>query len=137
MASRYTKLQSWLHWGMAPALTGSILCVLKAQQYDWKTSGEQKGLWMFRHKSLGLLTGMLVVPRIWVKMTSPAVAALAGDTAQLQMAARLSHGSLYAFMIMMAATGIGMGLFSGKGLPFFVTTIPSGPVPTVPAIAGV
>jgi cytochrome b561 len=34
----------------------------------------------------------------------------------------LSHYALYAFMTIMPATGIAMGYFGGKGLPFFYTT---------------
>ena len=126
MAQAYTKLQGFLHWGMAPALTGSILCVLKAQEYDWKTSPEPKGVWMWRHKSLGLLTGMLAVPRIITKVISPAVAALPGNSAMFNKLAKVSHLSLYGFMIMMATTGISMGYFGGKGLPFFVTKFDGG-----------
>ena len=81
MASKYSKLTQYMHWMMAPALSGSIFCVLKAQEYDWKTSPEPKGKWMWRHKSLGLLTGLLVLPRIATKMISPAVAPIAGDAA--------------------------------------------------------
>ena len=109
---------------MAPAITGSIMCVLKAQEYDWKTSPEPKGKWMFRHKSLGLLTGMLAVPRLIAKLTSPSVAGLAGDTKAIQILARVSHGSLYAFMGIMSVSGILMGYYGGKGLPFFFTTLP-------------
>ena len=39
-------------------------------------------------------------------------------------AAKLSHVALYGFMTVMPATGIAMGYFGGKGLPFFFTTIP-------------
>merc|ERR1712226_1627512 len=58
-------------------------------------------------------------------MTSPSVAPLVGDTAAIQTAARLSHGALYGFMGVMSVTGVLMGLFGGKGLPFFFTTVPS------------
>ena len=127
-------MQSMLHWAMAPALTGSILCVLKAQQYDWKTSPEPKGIWMYRHKSLGLLTAIIAVPRIMTKLSAPAVAAVSGP-AGIQMAARLSHSALYGFMGVMAVTGVAMGIFSGKGLPFFVTTLAEGG-PKIDAVSG-
>jgi len=39
-------------------------------------------------------------------------------------AAEAGHYALYAFMTIMPATGIAMGYFGGKGLPFFYTTIP-------------
>ena len=40
------------------------------------------------------------------------------------MAASISHVALYAFMTVMPATGIAMGMYGGKGLPFFWTSIP-------------
>lgn len=38
--------------------------------------------------------------------------------------ASVTHYGLYGFMTIMPATGIAMGYYSGKGLPFFFTTIP-------------
>lgn len=40
------------------------------------------------------------------------------------MAADAAHLGLYGFMIIMPASGIAMGYYGGKGLPFFTTTIP-------------
>ena len=40
------------------------------------------------------------------------------------IASKVSRYGLYAFMTVMPATGIAMGYFGGKGLPFFVTTLP-------------
>ena len=42
---------------------------------------------------------------------------------------KVTHFALYAFMTIMPATGIAMGYYGGRGLPFFYTTIPSA-VPT-------
>jgi cytochrome b561 len=44
-------------------------------------------------------------------------------------ARRLSHGLLYAALVILPGTGIAMGYFSGKGLPFFGATIPGAAVP--------
>ena len=49
---------------------------------------------------------------------------LAGTNGLEQLLAKVSHYSLYAFMTIMPASGIAMGYFGGKGLPFFSTTIP-------------
>jgi len=38
--------------------------------------------------------------------------------------ANLGHLGLYGFMTIMPATGIAMGYYGGKGLPFFFTTLP-------------
>ena len=39
---------------------GTVATVLKAQE----APKQDKGMWMHRHKSLGLLTGMIVLPRV-------------------------------------------------------------------------
>ena len=38
--------------------------------------------------------------------------------------AKVTHYGLYGFMTIMPATGIAMGYYGGKGLPFFFTTLP-------------
>lgn len=103
------------------AMIGSIGCVLKAQE----VKGKEKGPWMHRHKSLGVLSGIIMVPRLGMKLMSSEVASLAGSTAIEIQLAKASHYLLYAFGIVMPVTGISMGLWGGKGLPFFFTTIPS------------
>lgn len=40
------------------------------------------------------------------------------------MALQLSHAAAYGLMTVMPVTGIAMGYYGGKGLPFFFTTIP-------------
>jgi 1,2-dihydroxy-3-keto-5-methylthiopentene dioxygenase len=47
-----------------------------------------------------------------------------GSGAIESIGAKISHYALYGFMIVMPATGIAMGYFGGKGLPFFYTTLP-------------
>ena len=47
---------------------GSVASVLICQQ----SPKEEKGKWMWRHKSLGLLTGMIVAPRIGYRLMNAA-----------------------------------------------------------------
>lgn len=121
MAVAYSAAVSSMHWLSAPAMLGCVGCVLEAQNH--KGTPEQ-GVWMFRHKSLGLLTGLLVLPRLAIKLASKAPEALRGSGAAEHAAAKVSHVALYGFMTIMPATGIAMGYFGGKGLPFFTTTFP-------------
>ena len=82
---------------------------------------------MYRHKSLGLLTGILVAPRLGYRIFKAAnynVAHISGTGPIEQKAADASHFLLYGFMTVMPATGIAMGYYGGKGLPFFTTTLP-------------
>lgn len=102
---------------------GCIGSVLKAQQ----APKEEKGKWMHRHKSLGLLTGMIVAPRfgyrILARSSGYRVQDMVGNSALENVAGKMTHYFLYFFMTAMPATGIAMGLYGGKGLPFFGTHI--------------
>jgi cytochrome b561 len=55
----YSITASYYHWMVAVPVVGCIGTVLTAQQ----APKAEKGKWMWRHKSLGLLTGMIVAPR--------------------------------------------------------------------------
>lgn len=118
----YSLTASWFHWAVALPLMGSIGTVLKAQS----APKEEKGEWMFRHKSLGLLTGIIVAPRFGYRLLSNAykIQPLVGSAAWETQAGALGHYLLYGFMTVMPASGIIMGYYGGKGLPFFNRTIP-------------
>jgi len=123
LKTTYSLAASWFHWAVALPLLGCVGTVLKAQQ----APKEEKGDWMFRHKSLGLLTGIVVAPRVAYRLVSAAgykVLALPGAAAWEQQAGSIGHNLLYGFMTIMPATGILMGYYGGKGLPFFNRTIP-------------
>lgn len=117
----YSVTASAFHWATAIPLIGCIGTVLKAQE----SPKEEKGMWMHRHKSLGLLTGMIVLPRVAYRLTSMAsykVRDIPGLMDVEHKAANITHYLLYGFMTVMPATGIAMGYFGGKGLPFFGAT---------------
>ena len=119
----YSLTASTFHWAVAIPFVGCIGTVLKAQQ----APKEEKGQWMHRHKSLGLLCGMIVAPRVAYRLLNrPAynVMELPGSAAWEHMASKVTHYFLYGFMVLMPASGIAMGYYGGKGLPFFSTTIP-------------
>mmetsp|Transcript_18324 Transcript_18324/g.38332 ORF Transcript_18324/g.38332 Transcript_18324/m.38332 type:complete len:184 (-) Transcript_18324:125-676(-) len=124
----YTVLASYYHWAVAAPLMGSIASVLICQQ----SPKSEKGKWMFRHKSLGLLTGLVVAPRLGYRLFNSAgykVGHVPGTGPIEGKLADFSHVALYAFMTIMPASGIAMGYFGGKGLPFFVTTLPGAATP--------
>jgi len=81
--------------------------------------------WMWRHKSLGLAAGIILLPRLAIKLGSRIPQALAGSSGFEKVASKASHVGLYGFLTVMPLTGISMGLYGGKGLPFFFTNIPS------------
>mmetsp|Transcript_16547 Transcript_16547/g.33498 ORF Transcript_16547/g.33498 Transcript_16547/m.33498 type:complete len:189 (-) Transcript_16547:225-791(-) len=119
----YTIAASYYHWLVAAPLMASVASVLICQQ----SPKEEKGKWMFRHKSMGLLTGLVVAPRLGYRLLNSAkyqIGHVAGTGPIEAKIADISHLSLYAFMTIMPASGIAMGYYGGKGLPFFFTTIP-------------
>ena len=58
--SAYSVTASFFHWGAAIPMIGCVGTVLQAQQ----APKSEKGRLMNLHKSLGLLTGMIVAPRV-------------------------------------------------------------------------
>lgn len=124
-AAAYSKTASFFHWLVAIPMVGCIGSVLKCQ--DKNTPKADKGKWMYRHKSLGLLTGMIVAPRLGYRLLSSRaykVDKIAGSEAWEVTVGKITHYIMYSFMIAMPATGIAMGYYGGKGLPFFYKTIP-------------
>lgn len=94
-----------MHWVVAFPLIGSVASVLQAQQ----APKEQKGELMRRHKSLGLLTGMLVFPRVAYRVFSRDkyhLVPLVGNTATENVLGKITHYALYGFMIIMPASGL-------------------------------
>ena len=76
------------------------------------------------HKSVGLCLAGLILVRVPMRLKSAVPPAVAGNALE-QTAAKLSHLALYAFSIVMPVTGVAMGIFGGKGIPFFgLGTVP-------------
>mmetsp|Transcript_17501 Transcript_17501/g.25914 ORF Transcript_17501/g.25914 Transcript_17501/m.25914 type:complete len:188 (-) Transcript_17501:162-725(-) len=123
MSLAYSVTASTFHWAAAVPMVMSIGAVLKAQQ----SPKEEKGMWMYRHKSMGLLSAFIVAPRLAYRLMTPRaynVEKIAGTTGVEEFLAKATHYGLYAFMVIMPASGIAMGYYGGKGLPFFFTTLP-------------
>eukprot|EP00054_Salpingoeca_dolichothecata_P032209 m.265736 g.265736 ORF g.265736 m.265736 type:complete len:199 (+) comp29497_c0_seq1:43-639(+) len=115
----YNKYVSATHWLMAPGLFATVGAVLAAQNTEDK---EEKGKWMFRHKSMGLAMGILIAPRIAFRLATVAPRSVPGSSLE-KFLGDASHAALYGFMVIMPVTGVLMGYYGGKGLPFFSTTI--------------
>jgi 1,2-dihydroxy-3-keto-5-methylthiopentene dioxygenase len=125
-ATLYSKAASYYHWAVAVPLLSSVACVLKAQSIP-KEQKQEKMDWMWRHKSLGCLTGMIVLPRVGYRlfnMTKYKIRDLPGEGTVTPILSKVGHLGLYGFMTMMPISGIAMGMYGGKGVPFFWTTIP-------------
>merc|ERR1712146_469067 len=115
MQQSYSGAMEWLHWGMA---AGMITCVATVKGAQWTKDKALKGQLMLVHKSTALLVLGMLVPRLAVRLASKMPAAVPGAKWE-HIASNISHFSLYAFMIVMPVSGVAMGYFGGKGLPFF------------------
>tara|TARA_B110000008_G_C16671207_1_gene444848 strand:- start:140 stop:508 length:369 start_codon:yes stop_codon:yes gene_type:complete len=67
--------------------------------------------------------GICFLPRIAIRLTSKIPKLPEGSGIEHALAT-VSHWSLYGLMLFMPVSGIAMGYYGGKGLPFFFTTIP-------------
>ena len=129
----YPNALKWLHWGVAA--TAGLGCVgtiqIRRQLVD-KDDKEMHGLLMTVHKTCGLLTFLAMGPRIAIRLQAYLAkkipAPLPGSAVE-RLGADLSHKALYVLVSGMAVSGVTMGYFGGKGLPFFGWTIPGTDAP--------
>eukprot|EP00951_Prasinocladus_malaysianus_P028758 scaffold263395_cov33-Prasinocladus_malaysianus.AAC.1 len=130
----YNKGQSMIHWLMAGGILtcfGTVQASINSKDKDFKGKllrqmkavHHELAQMMTIHKSVGLLMAGLIVPRLGYKLFTKAPGHVPGPTWE-KMAADVSHNLMYAFMVVMPATGIAMGYYGGKGVPFFGYTIP-------------
>jgi len=122
----YTLSMKLMHWGSGIGILGCFGTV-QAAMYTTKEKqiipGYTKGKLMNLHKSFGLLVAASVVPRLFLRLSSKLPAPLPGSFLEILLA-KLGHYSQYAGNIALPASGIAMGYYGGKGLPFFGYTIP-------------
>jgi cytochrome b561 len=116
----YPGMMQAMHWAMGGALVASVGCVQGAMNTKDKAL---KGDLMFYHKSFGVLTLGLLIPRVAVRLMSKVPEHLPGAAWEV-FSAKVTHALLYVFMIVMPISGTVMGYYSGKGLPFFWKTLP-------------
>lgn len=116
---KYSSYVQITHFAMGGSIMACIGLVQVAQFYK----GKEKMELMFYHKSFGLLAAGLLAPRIIARVLSKSPIALPGKNWE-HYAANLTHIALTGFTIAMPITGVVMGYYGGKGLPFFYTTVP-------------
>jgi cytochrome b561 len=85
----------------------------------------QKDLIMHYHESVGLLMGIVVIPRLALRMMTPThLTNLPGNSALQNIFEKLSHIVLLAMAALLPATGLAFGYFSCWGVPFFKWNVP-------------
>lgn len=124
----YSRTASIFHWAVGLPMMGSIGAVLQAQ----RVPKSEKQFWMHQHESLGLLSAMILVPRLAYRVVAPAAYRVVdlkpiGSTATHsveKIAKDATALGLNGFAVVLSVTGVGMNYISGWGLPFFWTKIP-------------
>lgn len=127
--TNYSRTAGYLHWGAAMPMIVSVGAVIKAQQCPKKSTERQ--WWMHQHESFGLLTAMILVPRMVYRVVSyksynvkPLPEIITGNASVEHTAATTAQLGLHGFGVICAVTGIGMNYLSGWGIPFFWTKVP-------------
>lgn len=120
----YSGAVQALHWAMG----GGILACFGTVQLAQRSKGKEKGMYMMYHKSFALLVAAALPVRLGLRLASKMPKAVPGNTLEV-MAGKASHAAMYGFMVFMPVSGIAMGYYGGKGLPFFGYTIPGAETP--------
>lgn len=103
---RYTGMAQALHWLTAAALCLLLPCVWVAENFP---PGPIRVLWYMGHESLGISVLLLVLLRLTWRWRHPAPAYPPGMGRVTSLLAQLSHGLLYAVLLVMPVTGYLMG----------------------------
>jgi 1,2-dihydroxy-3-keto-5-methylthiopentene dioxygenase len=119
-ARPYSGMVQALHWSMGSAVLGCFAFVQLAQNTKDK---KDKGNYMFYHKSCGTLAAGLLAPRLLLRSMSTSAGSFSNVMWE-KIASQISHAAMYGFLVAMPVTGVAMGYYNGRGLPFFFTTIP-------------
>ena len=121
-SEQYAAGIRWLHWLMGISM---LTCMGTVKASQWTTGetflgskGQTKGTLMMIHKSTAVLVAAMLVPRVLLRLATKAPPAVPGNFFE-KLAANISHVSLYGFMLFMPATGLAMGYWGGKGVPFY------------------
>lgn len=125
---QYAKPLQWMHWLYAGGFVTVLGTVLASKNTTGPTflgtKGKTKGTLMMIHKSTAVVLSVLFFPRLLLRAATTAPKALP-ISAPEHFAANLSHVTLYGAMVAMPFTGLSMGYYGGKGVPFFgVYTFP-------------
>lgn len=110
---------------MAIGLHWLLVALLAAQfGFGWFLEGVERGtpertVYVNLHKSTGMLIGLLILFRLYWRLTHRAPAPPASMPAWERAASNWTHGLLYAGMVVMPASGYIASNFSQWGVNFF------------------
>lgn len=114
---RYTRVAKVLHWLLVALVFGQIA-------FGWFLRMVERGtpdrsLFVNLHKSTGITIGLVILFRLYWRLTHVPPPLLAATTSWEQLGARVSHIALYACMVLMPASGYLASNFSRYGIKYF------------------
>lgn len=128
-AARYDRVQIILHWLIAAIILFMIglgLYMVELPKQSELPPGEEsvRAFYFLLHKSMGLTVAMLIVLRIFWRLTH--IAPALPDTIEKwqQRAAGVVHGLLYLLMIAMPLSGYAQSMFSKYDTKYWGLTLP-------------
>jgi cytochrome b561 len=116
-SSRYTDVAIALHWLLAALVLSQIAFGWYLQEIPRGTPA--RTIYVNLHKSTGLTIGLLILFRLYWRLTHTPPPLPAWMPAWERMAARTSHVALYACMLIMPAAGYLASNFSKFGIKYF------------------
>jgi cytochrome b561 len=116
---RYSGMAIFLHWLLVLALLAQI-------GFGWFLGDVPRGspertIYVNLHKSTGMLIGLVILLRLYWRLTHPAPALPSSMPAWERAATTWSHALLYLCMVVMPLSGYGASNFSRYGVNFFNT----------------
>jgi cytochrome b561 len=114
---RYTRTAIALHWLLVVALVAQI-------GFGWFLEDVPRGtpartIYVNLHKSTGIIIGLIILLRLYWRVTHPAPPLPLTMPAWERVSAKWSHVLLYACMIVMPVSGYVASNFSKYGVNFF------------------
>jgi cytochrome b561 len=122
-AQRYHNFAIFLHWLLAIGVF--VMIGLGWYMSEIPKGTPDRAFWFNLHKSIGVTLGVLVLIRVWWRLTHKPPPLPASMPAWEVTAAKISHALLYACLIVMPLAGFLGSNFTKYGVKYF--GIPIGP----------
>ena len=120
---RYGSLTIGIHWLML-LLFVAVYAFIELRELYPKGSDPREAMKAW-HFMLGMLVFVLVWPRLAARFSGPTPVIRPEPAGWMQLAAKLGHLALYAFMVVMPLLGWLTLSAAGKPIPFFGLELPA------------